>query len=425
MQLAKELYIGIVAEQFDSVYQRVYAKVKKAITQAQNIEQLDDNIKQFQPEFLFTGVFPMENKYHPFLFENVIIQTSKLDYNLSDWMLTSRKYKAFPILIIVDDSPYKDIMASLTRLESFLRYVEDVSAFAFVSPFVIFLISNYFHTVLEFNRQVNYPLVYRKDVVNEVIDRSIEFPPEYYSAGLGILNFFGTYLREQYPEENAKVKIEQDGLIVRLIVSTTDGRAEVIEKALQEYQLIISGAEVPEAIIYNERLILELKHELRIASVRIETQNDIIHMQQATIAKFTKFLELSLSNHQPINIEVNPVITSLNSFSVTFNISQALKDLANLKAELPSNTKAHNELQEVEKAIDAIKNETNPNVVKHSSAMSKFGDFIKKFSGENDKVDKAFEIGKKGWETFKQLAGTYNSIAQWCGLPQVPTIFTK
>lgn len=47
---------------------------------------------------------------------------------------------------------------------------------------------------------------------NSVIDRCIQFPPEYHQAGLDILNYFGTYLREQYPEENASVRIEHRAL---------------------------------------------------------------------------------------------------------------------------------------------------------------------------------------------------------------------
>tara|TARA_R110001583_G_C5667601_1_gene410376 strand:- start:17 stop:763 length:747 start_codon:yes stop_codon:yes gene_type:complete len=37
-----------------------------------------------------------------------------------------------------------------------------------------------------------------------VINRSIEFPAEYHSAGLGILSYFGTVLREKYPDQEAK-----------------------------------------------------------------------------------------------------------------------------------------------------------------------------------------------------------------------------
>ncbi|NRG06304.1 hypothetical protein HRJ46_23670, partial [Vibrio coralliilyticus] len=70
----------------------------------------------------------------------------------------------------------------------------------------------------------------RNELENEdVIERSIVFPPEYHQAGLGILNYFGTYINEKYPEQNARVKIEQHGLTVRMIVETESGSREVLE----------------------------------------------------------------------------------------------------------------------------------------------------------------------------------------------------
>jgi hypothetical protein len=103
-----------------------------------------------------------------------------------------------------------------------------------------------------------------------VINRSIEFPPQYHQAGLGILSYFGTVLREKYPEHNAKVRIEQEGLCVRLIIESENGDREVIEKALQEYELVVRGERQPEEFFSNKSKVLELKNELRIAQVRIE-----------------------------------------------------------------------------------------------------------------------------------------------------------
>lgn len=128
-----------------------------------------------------------------------------------------------------------------------------------------------------------------------VIDRCIEFPPEYHQAGLNILNYFGTYLREQYPDENASVKIEQTGLNVRLVIETADGKSETIEKALHEYELIITGAEPPEKFSNNDKLIIELKSEIRIAKFRLETQQDIIGIQSNRIDQLLNILGNGLS----------------------------------------------------------------------------------------------------------------------------------
>ena len=46
------------------------------------------------------------------------------------------------------------------------------------------------------------------------ITRSIEFPPEYCLAGIGILNYFGNFVQQRYSEQNVTVRIEQEGLTV-------------------------------------------------------------------------------------------------------------------------------------------------------------------------------------------------------------------
>jgi hypothetical protein len=75
--------------------------------------------------------------------------------------------------------------------------------------------------------------------------------------------------------------------------------------------------------------------------------------------------------------------------------------------------------------LEAVEKEKDPQVVRKSSAMSKFKRFIDKVTEGNNEVEKAIIAVEHGWDIFKDLAGKYNSIAQWCGLPQVPKIFTK
>jgi hypothetical protein len=57
--------------------------------------------------------------------------------------------------------------------------------------------------------------------------------------------------------------------------------------------------------------------------------------------------------------------------------------------------------------------------------MSKLRNFIESVSQGNDEIGKAIKVAENGWDLLKNLAGKYNSIAEWCGLPQVPKIFTK
>lgn len=262
------------------------------------------------------------------------------------------------------------------------------------------------------------------DEENIIIDKSIEFPSEYYQAGLNILNYFGTYLREQYPNEEAKVKIEQYGNTVRLIIENSSGEKEIIEKALEEYQLVVSGQRQPAEITSNQKLILELNSELRIAKYRIETQQDIIQVQKGQIENLFTMIANGLAAKNSINIEVNPVIT-LNQNNVNQSITNALSSLNELKELLPSISPEYIEIQELEDSLISIEKEENPEAVKNSSAMKKFKELFDSVEEGTSNTSKVIKTVEGGVDMLMNLAGKYNKIAEWCGLPQVPSIFTN
>jgi len=262
------------------------------------------------------------------------------------------------------------------------------------------------------------------DSAHQVINRCIEFPPEYHQAGLGILNYFATYLREQYPHEEAAVRIEQCGLKVKLIITTETGHTETIEKALKEYEIIVTGQEPPEKFTQNDKLLLELRNELRIAKYRIESQGDIISLQNAKMDKLLDIIGDGLQNkHQPITIDFKPVINTTTNVQVNPNISLALGSISELKELIPTSSDAYLALDEVESSLAVLERETNPELVRKSPAMSKFRRTIEKFSEEGSTLRKALDATESGLELFKDIAGKYNRVAEWCGLPQVPSVF--
>lgn len=256
------------------------------------------------------------------------------------------------------------------------------------------------------------------DGLNQVVNRCIEFPPEYHQAGLGILNFFASYLREQYPNEEAAVKIEQHGLLVRLIITTESGQTETIEKALQEYELIISGEKAPEELATNATLVLELKNELRIAKFRIESQQDIISLQNTRMDKLLNIIGDGLK--QPISIDFKPTVIATSNVQLNPRIAMALGGIAELKEILPHSSDAYLALGEVEASLERIEKEKDPEIVKRSPAMNKFRRILDNFAEKDSSLRKAIDTAESGWDLFKDLAGKYNKIAEWCGLPQVP-----
>jgi|WetSurSiteA1Bulk_404760.scaffolds.fasta_scaffold39167_1 hypothetical protein len=116
--------------------------------------------------------------------------------------------------------------------------------------------------------------------INEIfpntVIRSIEFNPEHYQAGLSILSYFHKFISNKYPNTDIKVRIEQQGLTVRMIIETPSGDKEKIEKTLESYGLILKGEISAEDYLSDPIQILELKQQLRVAYFQIENQKELL-----------------------------------------------------------------------------------------------------------------------------------------------------
>lgn len=339
-----------------------------------------------------------------------------------------------PIMVV----PMRDSLSHeyknhhMSRLGSFEYYQEQLEMLSPISLGIPFLIIGYSVqtsllglNVIELEQEERFS----NDGSNVVINKSIEFPAEYHQAGVGILNFFSTYLNENYPNQNATVRIEQKGLKVKMIVESEDGSSEVIEKALHEYEQIMSGRESPTKFTQNEKLILELRNEVRAAKFRIESQQDILTLQNEKLrtseSRIDKLLELVgeglKKQSSPISVQVNPCIQ--NNLSVTFNsdVSSSMGCLEELSDLLPKDDDVCLPILDLSKSLQKIESETSPETVRSSSAMTKFSRFVEKLSDTNNSIRKAIDASQQGYEIALELVGKYNKIASWCGLPNIPS----
>jgi len=119
--------------------------------------------------------------------------------------------------------------------------------------------------------------------INEnLIERFIEFPPEYHQAGMSVLNYFGSVLKKKYPDTEAKIKIEQDGLRVKMVIDPVDGgKREVIEETLDDYGLVIKGEMTPEEFFSGSpQEILSLRHKLDMAAMEIKHTYELLHTER-------------------------------------------------------------------------------------------------------------------------------------------------
>lgn len=348
-------------------------------------------------------------------------------YNASP-MAFKQGYVDLPILILpvkgVIDDVTRPFMAQRANFETVLGEFKDLEPISHSHPFMIFGAS--FESAPQGVSWYELSKEKRAGENKVVINRSIEFPPEFRQAGLGILNYFGEVVREKYPNEHAKIRIEQDGLTVRMIVEAEDGSRDVIEKALAEYELVITGQKPPEFLFDDRAKVLELRNELRIAQTRIESQKDLLEYQKQDIKDLKQLFGMALSSSvkPEINLTVSPCITISSNQSVSQNVSyhleEVLEDVQSLME--GADPEMSMRLNDLSDAVESVTDIKSPEDVKASTGLTKLKKFLDEASESGSKVQKLISSVSDGVEVLRGLAKKYNAVAEWCGAPQVPRI---
>ena len=169
------------------------------------------------------------------------------------------------------------------------------------------------------------PIAPEKIIVEEIvplkvsvptIERTIEFAPEYYQAGVGLLSYFGEVLRQKDPSTKAKVRIEQDGRIVRLHIESPSGDIETIEKELDQYALVISNQAPPETLFEQRMHIMQLESRLEVAKVELKNAHDLKQLTEGFYSHQVRDLK------QQVDSLTHQVATQLLQQDKTFNLMQ-------------------------------------------------------------------------------------------------------
>ena len=133
-----------------------------------------------------------------------------------------------------------------------------------------------------------------KDNVSRV-ERSIEFPPEYWEAGTSILSYFSRVLSVKYPNKKIKVRIEQEGLMLRMVIDTPTGEREEIEKTLEEYGLVVTGKMPPESFLSDPFEAMALKNKLEIADLELRQTRKLLDFTRDNSQQRIESLEVQVN----------------------------------------------------------------------------------------------------------------------------------
>lgn len=227
------------------------------------------------------------------------------------------------------------------------------------------------------------------------VTRSLEFSEEYFDSGIRIISDFCKYLREKHPSEDVKIKIEQRGLQVNLIVETFDGDPVRITRMLNEYGEVIQNTGIH-----------EISGEMNITKELIKT------------------LQMSLLNKPNQSVQVNnsSESSSRSSVHINQNISAAIGSINEILDDPEFDIKEREKLEILASSLDELESENKPEKVRKSGAMNKYKRLLEGLNDSNDTLRKSLDSLKSGLILAKDLCEKYNCLAEWCGLPLVPKV---
>jgi len=212
--------------------------------------------------------------------------------------------------------------------------------------------------------------------VENIIERVIEFPRDLYQAGVGVLSYFGEVLKQKHPDVKAKVRIEQDGNIVRMTIDTPDGTKEVIEKTLQDFALVVTNQAPPETLLDTKLEVHALTSKLMMAEMEVRQVRDLMRISESYQGERIQSLEQDVRFlREQIGCQIRTINTSHQLLS-----KQSAKEERLIMACIDSSRRTVDELvadawdsAEVKSALTAIKlsleSSTPPDREKVSEAL--------------------------------------------------------
>lgn len=274
--------------------------------------------------------------------------------------------------------------------------------------------------------QVNDLLDPDKNVTdNQFIVREINFDPVYKQSGISILSYFSEIIDSRYPDSDVSVRIIQCETKVTMIIETSEGEIERVEKLLTEYGETICGKRKISDLVSDPLDILRLTNELKMAELRIENNREIIALQKGVIDSFKEIMSDAIlsKNNGSMQLSLSPNITVSN---VNYSFNDSVEIVNVLKKLLTDDSNDCEFIEEVKDLIEMAPNMSSQNDVGRGALwLGKVRVFVEKFCDCGVKAVKKITISAESIESIKTIGKLYNSVSVWCGAPQIPSRFLE
>ena len=189
-------------------------------------------------------------------------------------------------------------------------------------------------------------------------------------------------------------------------------------ETMKELSLVPEGADRP----YNVTELLDgIKppEERRKDAEKMLGERNIILSITPTQVTDLKLLQIQ-QNRQEVAVDVDVEV----NIELSIEIPALQADFDDLKELLIRlNPELEKKLTELGESLDQLSPKSKP--AELNAPMNKLGRFLKKLGDEKSDLNKILGGAKKGVATLQKVGKTYNKIAQWLALPQVPDLLLK
>ena len=101
-------------------------------------------------------------------------------------------------------------------------------------------------------------------------------------------------------------------------------------------------------------------------------------------------------------------------------ITQYVQELSQLAGNYPD---VELRLLDLEESLAYLTEKETPEAVNNSTAMKKLKKLLEEATETGSAFNAFLQKANSGVEIAQKIARSYNSIAEWCGAPQVPSVF--
>lgn len=179
---------------------------------------------------------------------------------------------------------------------------------------------------------------------------------------------------------------------------------------------------------------------LKLEEKNFFTERCKISLEDVNILSLLDGIELKAErNREMVEINFKPVINNnpnitvrtennlTNANNITIEIKNTLHELQGnineLLSEVPESAKE--DVEKMATALESTEGLETKEEIKKSGALTKIKRILEDLSDPNSSTGKVISGTKYGYSILQDIANKYNSVAEWCALPTIPTMFLK